>query len=150
MQITGSAELPLLSELLTTVSQIGDQATMNALINARNKGVDLDDPIIQQVINATIEELAISFEQLIAKRTRTLKKRHGLIIVSYCLTRLKYSQVKTGVILGGRSRSQINRYHKVMSEIKGGKLLTYRNKFEELIKSLKLKNKKHGQRKRTS
>lgn len=140
MQITGSSELPLLSELLVTVNHIGDQATMNALINARNKGVNLDDPVIQKVITATLEELAISFEQLIAMRTRTVKKRHGLIIISYCLTRLKYSQVKIGIVLGGRSRSQINRYHKTMEKSKGGKLLTYRTKFEDIIKSIKKQN----------
>lgn len=145
MQMAGSAELPLLTELLTTVSQVGAEATLRALSNARSKGIDIEDPVIKQVTDTALQEVGISFDQLIAKRTRTLKKQHGLIIVSYCLTMLKYSQVNIGAILGGRSRSQINRYHSTMKMAKAGRIYQLRVKFDILIDSLK-KTKQHEQR----
>lgn len=145
MQTTKGPEMPLLTELLETVAHAGHEATLKALINARNKGVSIDDPIIQEVFNSVLQEISISYEQLVAKNTRGIKQRHGLIIISWSMTMLKYSQANTGMLLGGRSRSQINRYHKMMLQAKApGRVFQYKEKFTTLIKSLKIKKKNHG------
>jgi len=138
-----NAEMPVLSELLATVSHIGAEATQKVLINARNKPVTIkDEPKVQTVINAVLEEFAISFEQLIARNTRGLKQRQGLLLVSYCLTELEYPMHKTGSILDNRHKSQINRYHKTMLSAKSpGKLAKLKSQFDILISSLKHKKK---------
>jgi hypothetical protein len=144
MQNIGNYEMPLLTELLTTVNHIGHEATAKALTNARNKGITLDDPVIQKVVNAVLEEMAISYEQLISKGTRGIKQRHGIIIISWGLLVLEYSSTDVGKILGGRSRWMINRYHKMMREAKNpARLFQYREKFSLLIKTLKQKKNKH-------
>ncbi len=134
------AEMPLVARLLSTVQAVGYDATNKALINACNKSVSIDDPKVQAVINAVLQEMAISFEQLITRSSRLNKKRYGLIVVSYCLTSLNYSHAKIGIILGGRSRQQISRYHNMLAQAKSvGKLAQYRKQFDLLIKKIKKK-----------
>lgn len=136
MQTPGSAEMPLLTEFIETVKEIGPEATLLAMANARNKSVTIKgDPVAQIVINAVTQEIGISFELLKAKSGRTTKKRHGLIIISYCLTRLKYKQEQISIIIV-RTRQQINRYNLIMQDAKLGSLAKYKTQFEPLIKSL--------------
>lgn len=138
-----SQELPLLTEFLNTVNLIGSEATNKALINARNKVITLEgDKIAGQIINAILVELAISFDHLVSYETRTTKKRHGLIIASYCLTELKYKQMIIGTILGGRKRQQIYEYDKIMRTTPKGRIAEYKNKFDILLKPLIKKQKK--------
>lgn len=135
--------MPLLNELLTTVSEIGHEATTKALTNARNKSVSLSsNPKIDIIINTVLQELSISFEQLTTKNTRTTKKRHGLIIACYCLRRLKISPHAIGVLLK-RHRSQVTRYHKTMINTKSvGALGKYKIQFDQLVSTLITKKSK--------
>lgn len=136
MQTTGSAEMPLLTELIETVKAIGPAATSMAMSNARNKSITiLEDPVAQLVIEAVTQEIGISLDNLREKSGRTTKKRHGLIIISHCLLKLKYKQEDVGTIIT-RSRKQVNRYNLIMQNATLGSLAKYKLQFEPLIKSL--------------
>lgn len=136
MQTSGSAEMPLLTEFIETVKEIGPEATLLAMVNARNKSVTIKgDPIAQIIINAVTQEIGISFELLKEKQGRTTKKRHGLIIICYCLTRLKYKHEQISAIIL-RNRTQVHRYNKTLENATLGSLAKYKTQFEPLIKSL--------------
>jgi len=152
MNTVGSADMPLLSELIETCKQVGPEATIKALANARNATAPIikDDPISEMVINAVLTEMAINYEQLTSYKNMGIKKQHGLIIASYCLIKLKYEYNHIGVMLGGRERTAIWRYSKKMEKAKTGRLAQYRAQFDILIKTLskKIKKGKNGNRKR--
>jgi hypothetical protein len=152
MQTTGSAELPLLNDFLNTIRLVGPKATADALARARNKSALIEnDPVVKSVITLIIQEMGvISLEDLTSYKAATTKKKNGLIIASYCLLRLKYSQEYISILLS-RDRTQIYRYNLLMKNATSGRLHLYKIQFEKIIKSLTKKpqkNKPHGTRKK--
>ena len=149
MRKTEGAEMPLLTEFMETVQKIGPQATALALANARNKSMTLkDDPTAQIIIDAVTEQIGMTLDQLQKKTDPSTKKTHGLIIISYCLGKLKYEKEYISNIIC-RGRLQIYRYNLKMEAATSGSLFKYKNTFELLIKNLikkTVKKNKNGKR----
>jgi len=139
---TQKTELPLLDKFMSTVKQIGPDATLIALNNACAAGqANISDPIILQLIQEVEKDFQVNFADIISFETRGMKKKFALAILGYTLRLAKYKQKAIGILLNNRHASQIYRYHKEVRDQTRGPLFKHRTKYELFIKELIKKNK---------